>query len=94
MLGVGPGSLPSDAFMMGIDPMTQRDRMEESLEAIVALLDNSEPVTRTTDWFELRDARLQLLPYTKPRFEIAVAATVSPAGPRAAVTDSRAPAAP
>lgn len=84
MLGVGPGSLPSDAFMMGIDPMTQRDRMEESLEAIVALLDNSEPVTRTTDWFELRDARLQLLPYTKPRFEIAIAATVSPAGPRAA----------
>lgn len=84
MLGVGPGSLPSDAFMMGIDPMTQRDRMEESLEAIVALLDDSEPVTRKTDWFELRDARLQLLPYTKPRFEIAVAATVSPAGPRAA----------
>ncbi|MGI8662246.1 MAG: LLM class flavin-dependent oxidoreductase [Acidimicrobiales bacterium] len=84
MLGVGPGSLPSDAFMMGIDPMTQRERMEESLEAIVALLHGSEPVTRKTDWFELRDARLQLRPYTKPCFEIAVAATVSPTGPRAA----------
>src|SRR6266540_2211460 len=36
MLGVGPGALPSDAAMMGIEPMSQRDRMEESLEAIIA----------------------------------------------------------
>jgi limonene 1,2-monooxygenase len=84
MFGVGPGALPSDAFMMGIDPAVQRDRMEESLEAILALLDGSEPVTRETSWFTLRDARLQLRPYTHPRFEVAVAAQVSPAGPRAA----------
>ena len=38
MLGVGPGALPSDAFMMGIDPAKQRDMMEESLEAILLLL--------------------------------------------------------
>src|SRR3954471_19353497 len=38
MLGVGPGSLPSDAFMLGIDPATQRDRMEEALEVILRLL--------------------------------------------------------
>src|SRR5919106_2890989 len=38
MLGVGPGALPSDAFMMGIDPVDQRRRMEESLDAIVKLL--------------------------------------------------------
>jgi limonene 1,2-monooxygenase len=84
MLGVGPGSLPSDAFMMGIDPMTQRERMEESLEAIVALLTSPERVTRSTEWFELRDAQVQLRPFSRPCFEIAVAATVSPAGPRAA----------
>jgi limonene 1,2-monooxygenase len=84
MFGVGPGALPSDAFMMGIAPADQRDRMEESLEAILALLDGSELVTRETDWFTLRDARLQLRPYTYPRFEVAVAAQVSPAGPRAA----------
>jgi limonene 1,2-monooxygenase len=35
MFGVGPGALPSDAFMMGIDPARQRDMMEESLEAIL-----------------------------------------------------------
>jgi limonene 1,2-monooxygenase len=84
MFGVGPGALPSDAFMMGIDPMRQRDMMEEALEAILALLDGSEPVNRQTDWFTLRDARLQLRPYTHPRFEVAVAAQISPAGPRAA----------
>jgi limonene 1,2-monooxygenase len=84
MFGAGPGALPSDAFMMGIDPMTQRERMEESLEAILALLDGSELVSRETPWFSLRDARLQLRPYSHPRFEIAVAAQISPSGPRAA----------
>ncbi len=84
MMGVGPGALPSDAFMMGIDPMAQREMMEESLEAILALLDGSEPVTREAGWFTLRDARLHLRPYSHPRFEVAVAAQISPAGPRAA----------
>ena len=84
MFGVGPGALPSDAFMMGIDPNRQREMMEESLEAIIALLTSDEPVNMTTDWFVLRDARLQLRPYTHPCFEIGVAAQISPAGPRAA----------
>ena len=84
MFGVGPGALPSDAFMMGVDPMHQRDMMEESLEAILALLDGGELVNRQTSWFTLRDARLQLRPYSHPRFEVAVAAQISPAGPRAA----------
>src|SRR5579871_3927340 len=35
MLGVGPGALPSDAFMLGIEPATQRDRMEEALDIIL-----------------------------------------------------------
>src|SRR5207247_415856 len=81
---VGPGQLASDAVMMGIDTAEQRHMMEESLEAIMALLDGSEPVTRDTGWFELQDARLQLRPYTHPCFDIAVAATISPSGPRAA----------
>jgi limonene 1,2-monooxygenase len=84
MLGVGPGALPSDAYMMGIDPADQRRRMEEGLEAIIALLDADGPVSRQTDWFTLRDGRLQLRSYSWPRVEIAVAAQVSPAGPRTA----------
>src|SRR5437588_1216730 len=35
MFGAGPGLLPSDAFAMGIDPATQRDRMVESIEVIL-----------------------------------------------------------
>ena len=84
MFGVGPGALPSDAHMMGIDPASQRIRMEESLGAIMQLLTSDEPVSIETDWFTLKDARLQLRPYTYPHFEITVAATVSPSGPRTA----------
>ena len=83
MFGAGPGALVSDALQMGIDPLQQRRMMEESLEAIVALIDG-ETVTRTTDWFELHDARLNLRPYTHPRPDIRVASIVSPSGPRAA----------
>jgi limonene 1,2-monooxygenase len=84
MLGVGPGALPSDAFMMGIEVARQRDMMEESLDAILRLLRSDEPVSMETDWFTLRNARLQLRPYQRPHLEVAVAAQVSPAGPRAA----------
>jgi limonene 1,2-monooxygenase len=84
MFGVGPGALPSDAFMMGIEVAKQREMMEEAFEAIIDLLQGEKPVTRTTDWFTLRDARLQLRPYSDPCFEIAVAAQVSPSGPRLA----------
>jgi limonene 1,2-monooxygenase len=84
MFGVGPGQLTSDAAMLGIDPNRQRGMMAESLEAIVALLRGDAPVTMKTDWFDLREARLHLRPYTHPRFEMAVAASISPAGPRAA----------
>src|ERR687894_3332368 len=38
MFGVGPGALPSDAHMLGIEPIEQRRMMEEALEAILALL--------------------------------------------------------
>src|SRR3954454_9502483 len=84
MMGAGPGALPSDAFMMGIPVAEQRDRMEQALEAILLLLAYEEPVTYKTDWFTLDDARLNVRPYTQPRFEIAVASQVSPTGARAA----------
>jgi limonene 1,2-monooxygenase len=84
MLGVGPGALPSDAFMLGIDPADQRDRMEESLDVILQLLRSDEPVTHESEWFALKDARLHLAPFTRPHPEVAVAAMISPSGPRAA----------
>jgi limonene 1,2-monooxygenase len=84
IFGTGPGALPTDAHIMGIDPVEQRRMMEESLEAILALLRSDEPVSRKTDWFTLEDARLQVRPYTHPHFEVAVAAMISPSGPRLA----------
>ena len=84
LVGAGPGALPSDAHMMGIDPARQRDMMEEALEAILALFRDEGLVDRDTDWFTLRQARLQLRPYQRPHPEVAVAAQISPAGPRAA----------
>lgn len=84
VMGVGPGALPADSEMLGIPYGDLRTRMEESLEAIHALLTDPEPISRKTDWFELVDARLNLQPFSDPCFEIIVAATVSPSGPRLA----------
>lgn len=83
MFGVGPGALVSDAFMMGIPPAKQRDRMDEALSVLVRLL-RGEEVSHKSDWFELWQARLQMTPYSRPSVEIAVANQVSPTGARAA----------
>ncbi|MEA2493921.1 MAG: limonene 1,2-monooxygenase [Thermoleophilaceae bacterium] len=83
-LGVGAGSLPSDACMLGIDPAARRRMMEESLAAIVHLLTDPEPLTASTDWFALRDATLQLRPYSPGGIPLAVASSASPSGMRLA----------
>lgn len=79
IFGTGPGKIPLDAHMMGIDPSDQRRRQGEALEAILALL-RGEVVTMSTDWFTLRDARAQLPTYDPAGIEIAAASTVSPNG--------------
>ena len=83
MFGAGPGLLASDAIMMGIDPLTQRDRMAEALDAILRLF-RGEIVTETTDWYTMRECRLHLLPYTQPHPEVAVVSAVTPSGGRLA----------
>ena len=83
MFGVGPGSLVHDAKKIGIDPSDQRRRMNESLDICMELF-AGKSVTRKSDWFDLRDAQLQIPPDTRPRQEMAVAAARSPAGALAA----------
>ena len=85
MLGVGPGQLTSDAQMLGIPSDRQRPRMEEALDVMMALF-RGETVTYECEWFTINEARLQLRPYSDPCFEIAVAASFSPTGARAAGT--------
>jgi len=84
MFGCGPGQLPFDAHVLGINPDDQRRMMEESLDVIMALQRSAEPVTVKTDWFTVQDAVLQLRPYSHPHLEMAVAGSFSPAGPKLA----------
>jgi limonene 1,2-monooxygenase len=81
MFGVGPGQLTSDATMLGIDTAEQRRMMEESFDVIMRLF-GGEIVSVETDWFTLREGRLQLRPYSN--FDVAVAASISPSGPKIA----------
>jgi limonene 1,2-monooxygenase len=83
MFGCGPGLLASDAIMMGIDPLTQRDRMAEAIDVILRLF-NGEIVTEKTDWYTMEGCRLHLLPYTKPHPEMAVVSAITPSGGRLA----------
>lgn len=81
MFGVAPGQLVQDATMIGISPMDNRRRMQEALDVLIPLF-KGEKVTKKTDWFELVDAELQLLPYSN--FEMATVAVISPSGPMTA----------
>ena len=83
MFGVGPGALVYDAFKIGVAAADQRRMMNEALDVIVALF-KGETVNKETDWFKIRDAKLQLSCYTQPMIEMAVASARSPAGAIAA----------
>jgi len=84
MLGVGPGSLPTDAAMIGVAQAETRELMEQSVDVILQLLRSDEPVTFKNSRWDLREARLHLRPYSNPLFDVAVAAVASPGGPRVA----------
>ncbi len=79
IFGSGPGALPSDAHTLGIDPMTQRDRQDEAIGVIRRLLRGEERFSYDSDWFTLRDAKLQLLPLQED-MPFAVASMISPSG--------------
>jgi limonene 1,2-monooxygenase len=79
MFGSGPGALPSDARVHGIDPMLLRDRQDEALGVIIRLLRGEERFTHVADWFELHDARLQLLPLQED-VPMTTASMFSPSG--------------
>jgi limonene 1,2-monooxygenase len=83
MLGLGPGALPTDAAMIGIDPSEQRDALEHDTDVLARLLFTDEPVSAETARYKLVEARTQLKPYSD-RLDVAVAAIASPTGPRIA----------
>jgi limonene 1,2-monooxygenase len=79
MFGMGPGLLPTDADMIGVDIKSLREKLTEVAEIIVPLL-KGEEVTHETSWYTLNKARTHLRPYTKPHPEIAVASAITPSG--------------
>ncbi|MFC0548326.1 LLM class flavin-dependent oxidoreductase [Kutzneria chonburiensis] len=83
VFGVGPGSLPTDSTMIGLNPTDTRELLEDNLDIIVRLL-GGETVTAKTATHQLVDARLQLRPYNPDGIPISVAAVASPTGPRLA----------
>ena len=78
IFGTGPGALPSDAHMLGIDPMTQRDRQDEAIGVLKRLF-AGERVSHKSDWFTLQDARLQLFPLQED-LPMVTASSISPSG--------------
>ena len=79
IFGSGPGALPSDAHTLGLDPMVLRDRQDEAMGVIRRLFEGDERFSYESEWFTLRDAKLQLKPLQK-NMEFAVASMVSPSG--------------
>lgn len=78
IFGSGPGALASDAHTLGIDPMLLRDRQDEAI-GVIRRLFKGERITMKSDWFQLNDAALQLLPYQED-MPFAVASQISPSG--------------
>ena len=78
IFGTGPGALPSDIEMLGIDPMTTRDRQDEGL-GVIRRLFKGERFSYECEWFTLKNAKLQLMPLQKD-IEFAVASMFSPSG--------------
>jgi limonene 1,2-monooxygenase len=80
ILGCGPGALSSDAYMLGIETTTQRDRMVEGVKAILRLFKEDGGITIDGSYFKMRDAHLQVKPFQKPHMPVFVANTFSPSG--------------
>src|SRR6478735_344416 len=79
MFGSGPGALPSDARTLGIDPMVQRDRQDEAIGVILRLLRGEERFSYHSEWFELNEAKVQLLP-VQDDMPMVTASSISPSG--------------
>ncbi len=84
MMGVGPGALPTDAAMLGLEPPEMRPLLEEYMAIVMHLLTSEEPISYESDRLTLKDARLHLRPYSDPLFDVAIAAVASPSGAKLA----------
>jgi limonene 1,2-monooxygenase len=78
IFGTGPRRPAVRRLHAGIDPMTQRDRQDEAI-GVIRRLFAGERVTHESDWFTLKDARLQLFPLQE-EMPMVTASSISPSG--------------
>lgn len=79
ILGVGAGGgIPSDPYVVGVAPEDLQPRFAAAFDALVRLFEDSEPVTLKTEWFELREAVLQVRPYTPSGLPLAIVTGKNP----------------
>ena len=57
MLGVGPGSLPTDSAMIGLNPTDTRELMDINFDVVMRLLRGDEPVSAETPDPQARSTR-------------------------------------
>lgn len=79
-LACGPGVLPLDARMVGLDLTRTREALQEDVPILLRLLRGEGPVTVETERYKLVDAQSQWRPYSDPLFEVAVTAGFTPGG--------------
>ena len=79
IFGAGPGLLVSDAHMLALDARESRDKLDVGLSVITRLLKGEWVTQKYDNWFDLRDAHVQVLPYNRD-MELCVASTFSPNG--------------
>ena len=84
MFGAGPGALPTDAYMIGIQPSEQRRMLEEGMEAIMHLLYRGRAAHDGDRLVQPAGRQVPAAPASPSELDIVVAAIASPSGPRIA----------
>ena len=79
ILGVGAGGgIPSDPYVVGVEASELQPRFSAAFDAMMRLFESTEPYSVETEWFRLREAVLQLRPYTSPAMPLAVVTGKNP----------------
>ena len=78
LMGVGPGALPPDVKMFGLELTEMRPMMDEALEIILRLYREDGPLSHAGKYWRLDDVVLQIRPYQQPHMPLSVASIGTP----------------
>ena len=77
IMGLGPCGLPPDVKLFNIPPSELRERLHESIEIMVQLLESEKPVSYTGKYWDINEMSIQLKSYQQPRLKMALATSGS-----------------